>query len=121
MARAIVWTALLAGLLAGLALSGAQQLRAVPLILAAETYEDATPPPPVAANGAQAHAHEAWKPGDGVERVAFTLLFNVLTGIAFGFLLAGGYAVVRLLRGARVTPLAGLAWGAAGYATFASP
>ena len=35
-----------------------------------------------------AHTHDAWEPEGGFERTGFTLLSNLLAGIAFGLLMA---------------------------------
>jgi cobalt transporter subunit CbtA len=76
-----------------------------PLILAAEAYE-------------AAHAHgeeeEAWAPADGLERTGYTVLFNLLTGVAFALIAAAA----SLITGLPITPSTGLMWGLAGFATF---
>ena len=63
----------------------------MPLILAAEVYEQAEEPAaaaePIATvtHDQAAHEHEAWAPEDGFERTAFTLLANIVTGTASRF------------------------------------
>jgi cobalt transporter subunit CbtA len=104
----ILLTAVLAGLAAGLFVSAVQAVRAVPLILAAEVYEQAAP-----AAAEHQHDEDAWAPEDGWERTAYTALFNLLAAIGFGLLLAAGMAIAGH-DGWR----AGLAWGVAGYLTF---
>ena len=60
------------------------------------------------------HDEEAWEPADGIERYAFTLLANIVTGIGFALILvavsefAGGIGSWRQ----------GLFWGLAGFAVF---
>ena len=102
--RRIVLAAALAGLIAGLAVTLAHAFSTVPLILQAETYEEAAP----------THEHDHGRqPEDGVERTSFTVLADVLTGVGFGLLLVSAYtfrAAGRLARG----PVLGLA----GFATF---
>jgi cobalt transporter subunit CbtA len=107
--RQIVLAAALAGLIAGLCVTVAQGLRVTPLIYTAETYEEA------AAHAAGAHTHEdeAWAPAAGAERVGFTALANVVTGVGFALLLAAAFA----LRGG-ASARTGLLWGAAGFLTF---
>jgi cobalt transporter subunit CbtA len=108
--RALIFAALCAGLLSGVVATAGHQIGTVPLILEAERYEQ--PATPV--TGA-AHQHAAaWEPQDGVERTAFTLLADVLTGIGFALLLAAALA----LRGGEVTWRDGLIWGLAGFASF---
>jgi len=103
--RRIVLAAAFAGLIAGLAVTLAHAFSTVPLILQAETYEEAAP----------THEHDhGWKPDDGVERTSFTVLADVLTGVGFGLLLVSAYT----LRGREVGWREGLCWGLAGFATF---
>ncbi len=108
MFRSIVFSALLAGLIAGLFLSGVQALKVTPLILEAETYE-------AAAETAAAAPHEddgeAWAPDDGLERVAYTVLANVLAAVGFGLLITAGFAI----RGG-IDWRKGLLWGLGGFA-----
>ncbi len=106
--RRLIGTALLAGLVAGLALSAARQAWVVPLILQAEQFETSAP-----------HAHDAgpppspeWQPAAGLERSAWTWAANVLTGCGFALLLVAGY----LWSGRALTAWRGLLWGLAGYA-----
>lgn len=109
--------ALVAGLVSGLFMTGFQHLRVVPLILAAEAYEQ-----PVGHHGetaaealsqpqSPAHAHEKQGAGDGLGRLWGTLLANLVTGTGFALLLAG----VSLLSGTPVTLANGLLWGACGW------
>ncbi len=119
--RNIVLVAAIAGVLAGLGMTVAQQLTTVPLILKAEIYEEkgaATPTQDhgdaTAQAGAHEHEHGGWQPADGFERTAFTLLANIVTGVGFALLLiaaselAGGITSLRQ----------GVFWGLAGFAVF---
>ncbi len=106
MLRRVLFTALTAGMLAGLLVSVLQSLTVTPLILEAERYEHS------AAAGGQA---AAWAPRDGAERVAYTVLADVLTGVGFAMLLAAGFA----LHGGAVDLRAGILWGLGGFAAFA--
>lgn len=118
--RSIVFTAALAGLLAGFLLTIAQHLGTVPLILKAEVYEQAAEPaaaaptPMVAGHDHASHDHEAWSPQDGFERTAFTFVANIITGTGFALLLVAGFA----LRGGSVGWRQGLFWGLGGFAVF---
>ena len=109
--RRVFVTALAAGLVAGLAFFAVQAALLLPLIRAAETYEHAAAQP---AHQPE-HADAAWEPAEGFERLAFTLLADVVTGVGFALLLAGAFA----LRGGPMGPWRGLAWGVAGYLAFA--
>lgn len=149
--RRIVLSALLIGALSGLLLSGVQRWQVIPIIGAAEGYEQARTPamaePQREAAPTQAHAghgddghvhavavhehaghsHEAgaWAPADGAERIAYTVLSNVLSAAGFALLLLAAMAAA-LKYGAgsgrgvatRVDWRYGLLWGLAGYAVF---
>lgn len=112
MIRRVLTAALLAGLIAGLAVSAVQRLAIVPLIFQAEALEA-----PAAVG--HDHGHEPgagpWAPADGLERTAWTVAANVLTGVAFALILAAGI----VLRGGAVDGRRGVAWGLAGFACFA--
>ncbi|WP_265517217.1 CbtA family protein [Nitratireductor luteus] len=123
--RNVVFAAALAGLCAGIVMAVLQTAFTVPLILQAETFEEAAPEhsheaTDGVAGGAeaavQAHTHDedAWAPADGFERAAYTALANIVTGVGFALLVlvasefAGGLANWRQ----------GLFWGLAGFAVF---
>jgi cobalt transporter subunit CbtA len=113
--RNIVVVAALAGAIAGLGMTVAQQLTTVPLILKAEGYEQQSAP---AAhdhgNAAAPHEHGGWSPSDGIERTTFTAAANVVTGIGFALLLVA----VSELFGGITDWRQGLFWGLAGFAVF---
>lgn len=106
--RRVFVTALASGLIAGVAFFAVQAWRVLPLIAAAEVYEQA----------AAVHQHDAaeasWQPAEGFERLAYTAVADVVTGIGFALLLVGAFS----LRGKPVDIRRGLAWGAAGYLAF---
>lgn len=118
--RNIVVVAALAGALAGLAMTVAQQLTTVPLILKAEIYEQGAQPPvhdhgdASAQSGAHEHGDEGWSPSDGFERTALTAATNIVTGIGFALLLV---AVSELFGGIRDWRQ-GVFWGLAGFTVF---
>lgn len=114
MFRRILLTALLAGGLAGSAVFGLQAWKVFPLILAAETYELSGGPHGHALHDESDPAASSWKPQDGIERLGYTLLADLLTGIGFASLLAGAIA----LSGVKVEAREGLLWGLAGFASF---
>lgn len=119
----ILLAAVAAGLIAGAFVSGAQMLKVVPLIYAAEAYET------TAAPEAQSHSHDAkptegghshdhdtaaWAPEDGVERITYTALTNIVLGAGFALLIAAGMT----LRGRATDWRQGLIWGASGFLAF---
>jgi len=104
---------LFAGLIGGLLVTGAQELRVTPLILHAETYE-VEEAAPAQQDSAPTHEEESWAPGDGMERTLYTGMSNIVTGVAFALLLVAVY----LLRGKPVNFNTGLLWGAVGFVVF---
>jgi cobalt transporter subunit CbtA len=121
--RAIVYTSVLVGLVAGAAVSALQLFATTPLILKAEAYETAaeTAPAPAAhshADNAAPHSHEdaghhgGWQPEDGLERNGLTVAANILTAIGYALVLTG----LISLHGRPVTWREGALWGLAGFA-----
>lgn len=94
-------TGLLAGLLAGGVLTVLYVAKTQPLILQAELYEQ---------GAALAGEHAA-----PAARILKTLMFNILTGAAFGLILAA----LLTLRGRSVGLRQGVIWGAGGFVVFA--
>lgn len=118
MIKRIAQTAGYTGLLAALLLTLLQSFWVAPLILQAETFENAPATTEVAhqhADGAAAHSHdaEAWEPEDGWQRVLSTTGGNLVVAVGFALMLAGLYTLRAPTRTAQ-----GLLWGLAGYATF---
>ena len=101
--RKLVVLAVCSGALAGLVLFTIQHFTVVPLIEAAEHYENDTD-----------HHVAEWKPADGAERTAWTALTTVLTGIGFAAVLFGFLS----LTGRNVTMRQGVLWGLAAFACF---
>jgi cobalt transporter subunit CbtA len=118
----IIVIAAIAGVLAGLGMTVAQQLTTVPLILKAEVYEGegATAPHDHGDAAAQSAAHEhehgdeGWQPADGFERTAFSALANIATGVGFALLLIAASELAGGIAGWRQ----GVFWGLAGFAVF---
>ncbi len=111
----ILFAAVIGGVAAALLLTAVQSVKVLPLIIEAETYEGTSADHDREALSAGDHAHDAdqWAPSDGGERLVFTLLTNMLTGIGFALLLTAAMT----LRG-RTGWREGLVWGLAGYAVF---
>ncbi len=121
--RNIVFAALLIGLVSGLIYGVFQQIQLSPIIYAAENYETNT-----LALKNNEHTHSsitqpAWTPDDGAERIFFTLLANVLTGISFALVMLSLMAVHDLKSSKpKVDALQGLGWGAVALlAIFVAP
>ena len=121
--RAIVFSAVLAGLIVGCFVTVAQHLSIVPLILRAEVYErqveakehvHATAAPGMAAAHEHDHGAAAWEPADGFERNAYTALFNVVEWIGFGLLLNGAFVLMRR----DATWREGFLWGLGAFVVF---
>lgn len=124
MFRNMIFSAVIAGVLAGLLLSAVQRLQVVPIIFEAEAYEMAEET--VAATSTDGHSHshshshsheaaeeEGWAPEDGKERTNYTVLANILAGIGFSLLLAA--AIMFKNRSGLKN---GLLWGLGGYVAF---
>jgi cobalt transporter subunit CbtA len=117
-------TALVAGFLAACMSLLLQTTLTTPLILKAERseHQHSQRQP----NGGLIHlAHvehsapsgtdgEAWKPAEGLQRVAFTGLATLVGGVGYAFLLLA----VMLAARTEPTVTRGLAWGLAGFAAF---
>ncbi len=105
----IVCSALFAGVIAGLLLSALQWSATLPLLRQAEGYEAAS------AVAGEAHEERAreWAPRQGVERIGFTVLANLVLAVAFALLLNAAYALKGDVDWRR-----GLLWGLAGFAAF---
>ena len=120
MFRSMVLTALGVALVAGLVLSAVQALHVSPIIYAAEVFEIAAPDVVEAHNDGHSHAHndEAWSPADGMERIGYTVLSNVLSAFGFAMILLAAMFMARDKAQLNISWLAGLGWGLAGYLTF---
>ena len=118
MIKRIAQTAGFSGLLAAIFLTLLQSFWVSPLILQAETYENAGASEQAGHSheaGAAAHEHgaEAWSPEDGLQRTLFTGLGNLVVAVGFALMLAGLYT----LRAPGRT-WQGLLWGLGGFAVF---
>lgn len=126
MLRNLVLSAAAAGLAAGLLTAALQQVTTTPLIIAAERYEGGPSAhdhvAQLDAGGATTGTHDApvadgeeWAPEDGAERIFYTSLATVVTGVGFALVLLA----VMVLAGRRIDARTGLAFGIAGYAAVA--
>lgn len=127
MLKSIILSAFGAGLVVGAILTGVQFLTTEPLILKGEVYEKAAEAGPAMTAIVETHDHgtaapadaeaghhhdeDAWEPADGFERSAYTLLANLLMGVAVSAVLLGAMT----LRGGRIDARTGLLWGVAGF------
>lgn len=133
--RLVLW-ALLVGLVSGVGVSLLQRWLTVPIILAAEVFEQKAD---VSGSGVPAggetlaqdeagldhaaagheHAREAWAPANGGERTGFTVLADVLTAMGFALvLLAAMGAALHYGVASKLDWHYGLVWGLAGYVVF---
>jgi cobalt transporter subunit CbtA len=120
MFRSMVLAALGVALVAGLVLSAVQALHVSPIIYAAEVFEVAEPEVAAAHNDGHSHSHSdaAWSPGDGIERIGFTVLSNVLSAFGFAMILLAGMFMARDKAQLNISWFRGVFWGLAGYLTF---
>lgn len=100
--RKLTAVALLSGIFAGFILSVVQHFNIQPLILAAERFEIAD----------AGHASQ-WQPENGLQRNAFTALFNSLSGFGFALPLCAA-----MYWHGKSGYLRGLLWGLGGYYVF---
>ena len=117
--RNIVLVAAIAGAVAGLAMTVAQQVTTVPLILKAEVYEEHGAAPAddrgdTAQESAHQHEDEGWSAANGLERTTFSALANIVTGVGFALLLVAASELAGGIRDWRQ----GVFWGLAGFAVF---
>ncbi|MGV6395333.1 CbtA family protein [Pseudomonas caspiana] len=123
MFKRIAQTAGFTGLLAALLLTLLQSFWVTPLILQAESYENA--PAEQTHEHSHEHAHgeaapaghvhndEAWSPEDGWQRILSTTGGNLVVAVGFALMLAALYTLRAPGRTSQ-----GLLWGLAGFAVF---
>ena len=119
--RNIVVVAAIAGVLAGLGMTVAQQLTTVPLILKAEVYEGAghseprmTTAMPPRNLRRMSMAMRAGSPPTASSARPSRLLANIVTGVGFALLLVAASELAGGITGWRQ----GVFWGLAGFAVF---
>jgi cobalt transporter subunit CbtA len=122
----LIWCALFTALAVGSVQFVVQRWQAVPIVLAAEAYEDQKAEPAhehVHAAGAVPHEHThdhgeeaAWMPAAGLERNAWTWVANALNAFAMALLVFSTMGAWVWLRGPALgTPRLALAVAAAGW------
>jgi cobalt transporter subunit CbtA len=111
----VLLAAVISGMIAGAAATAIQMWRVAPLILKAETYETAHPAH-TNETAQPGHAHDAqpWAPEDGVERTLYTLMSNIVMGVAFAMLLTAA----AMFTGRNITAANGIVWGLLGFIVF---
>jgi len=117
----VLLAAIIAGMIAG-AVAGAFQIwRVSPLIIAAEVYENKQGAGTGHSHGVAAipaehgtYPDEVWVPADGLERTAYTLLSNIIMGIAFALVLTAAI----MFSGRSITAQNGFIWGISGFLVF---
>ena len=135
MFQRIFFSAIAAGLLAGVFISVVQSVTTTPVILHAEEFEGGgrhhgsiTPLDPglqpALFSGSpvarlyqvaeSAHPADFWSPNDGLERALFTTLANIVVGVGFALIIVAGLVISHT----RVTVGTGVLWGAAGFVVF---
>ncbi len=121
-------SAIIAGVFAGLLISLVQIVTTIPIITEAETYENqaassaaddhhSAPAGAAATEAPAAHSHgdeDSWAPEDGVERLTYTFLSNVIAGVGFALLLGAAMT----MRGRAITVQSGALWGVSGFLVF---
>jgi len=122
--RNVIFVAALAGLVAGLAMAALQAFATTPLILKAETFENASNVASVTpdartetSTGASANTSVNTSVGEssgGFKRSALTIVANIVTAIGFGIIMVVLSEFAGGLSGWRP----GLMWGLAGFASF---
>ena len=127
MFRDLVASAAGAGVAVCLVVAGLQLVTTGPLILRAEVFEKAERAEApaqsaamiIASTGAdqrdgaatRQHGNGAWEPADGVEQTLYTVLADLLVGMAVSLMLLGA----MLFRGDPIDGRRGLLWGAVGF------
>ena len=107
MFQKIFFAAVVSGVMAGLFATAVQSIRVIPQIYEAEKYEKREPVP--LPQTQEDHADE----GDGVSRLALTLVSNVVSAIGFALLLVGCFALYG-----EVDWWRGILWGVGGFIVF---
>jgi cobalt transporter subunit CbtA len=106
----LILAVIIAGLCAGIIMSGIQHIKLVPLIATAESFEKPQTPCVQTMPGMDM-CGEGWIPAEGFERIAATTAATMLTGAGFALLLVG----ISLISGLPITKLNGLIWGICGF------
>jgi cobalt transporter subunit CbtA len=111
--RAIIFSAVFAGLIGGVVATVVQSIKVTPLIREAETYEAAARAPTVNADGHDHQHAKAWTPDGTFETTLGTLGANTLAAIGFALLVTAAMTLHGEANWYR-----GLLWGVGGFASF---
>ncbi len=126
MIRRLFSSAILAGVLAGLVISLLYQFTTVPLIMEAEEFETKqTADAPYASdtnkfavhpvhNSDSKSDHPEWEPASVVERIVYTSLTTIISGVGFALLVVSALVIRGSSGGFRI----GVLWGIGGFAAF---
>jgi cobalt transporter subunit CbtA len=106
----LILAVILAGLCAGIIMSGIQHFKLVPLISIAESFEKPETECVQTMPGMDM-CGESWMPAEGFQRIAATTATTMLIGAGYALLLAG----ISLITGLRITKQNGLIWGLCGF------
>ncbi len=122
----VLIAAILAGFVAGIAMTTIQHLKTTPLILKAEVFENSNIHAHAAGENTAEHKQQetantaaevesqAWAPADGFERTAYSFLSGIIVAIGFALILAAA----SLLTNISITPQNGAFWGFVAFAVF---
>lgn len=106
----LILTVIMAGLFAGIIMSGIQHYKLVPLISIAESFEKPETPCVQTMPGMDM-CGESWMPAEGLQRIAATTAATMLVGAGYALLLVG----FSLISGLPITRENGLIWGLCGF------
>jgi len=123
--RNIMITALVSAVISGLVLGTLQSFSTVPIIYGAEAYEVAELAPQSHALDEHSHSHShnaeapEWSPIEGVERVSYTFIADILIAFGHSLLLISFMALLFLKFGKpKMSLKSGLLVGFGGYLAF---
>ena len=119
----IIYTAILIGILTGTLLSCLQVVSLNPIISTAETYEAEAGASEVHDHSDHSHGQDAaWMPGEGLERIAYSLLANISASIGFAAIVLALMCLVGLQGNRNMSWAKGSLWGLSGFAVlFVAP
>lgn len=118
--RRLILLSLCVGFLAGAILTLAQQFQSTAIILQSEQYEVVSAPAETAhSDSQQQNDDEAkWVPEEGIERLIYSLLSNVLTAMGYSAILLAIMVYYQLTASKTLGLAKGAFFGLLGYATF---
>jgi cobalt transporter subunit CbtA len=126
MIRRLFSSAILAGVLAGLVISLLYQFTTVPLIVEAEEFETKQSADARYTTGSDKFVvhlvhnndsksdHPEWEPASVVERIVYTSLTTIISGVGFALLVVSALVIRGSSGGFRI----GVLWGIGGFAAF---